>query len=188
MSENLRRYHSALYAMNGVVVRVDPGRWDDASMCDDWTCREVLGHVIWNTQATVAALGIGERPPEQPEADVPGDDPAATWRSAMLAVLEAVDQQGALSTVVPGPFGEQPLDERLRIATADVFTHTWDIATGLGMTHGLDEGLAEIIHEGLAGAGDLLRQPGLLGPPTEAPAGASAVERYIAFAGRTVPR
>ena len=173
--------------MNAVVVRVDSDRWDEASMCDEWTCREVLGHVIWTTKSIGAALGVGERPPEQPEAEVAGSDPTSSWSSAMHAALEGVDQRDALATIVSGPFGDQPLDERLRIAAADMFTHTWDIATALDMDHGLDNGLARVIHEGLAGAGDLLRQPGLLGPPREAPPGASAVERYIAFAGRTLP-
>ena len=78
MSENLRRYQEALYGMNAVLVRVDPSRWDEPSKCDEWSCREVLGHVIWHMNEIAARLEQSDPPPEQPEAQVAGDDPVGS--------------------------------------------------------------------------------------------------------------
>ena len=54
MSENLRAYTRALYAMDAVAARVADDQWDAKSPCDEWSAREVLGHVIWGTRAVAA--------------------------------------------------------------------------------------------------------------------------------------
>ena len=184
MSENLRRYHAALYGMNAVVVRVDPARWDDPSKCTDWACREVLGHVIWLTRNLAASAGVGERPPQQPEAEVAGPDPLASWVEARNRVLVALDREGALRRESEGPFGTWTVDQALRLAASDTYTHTWDIAAALEMDAALDPAIAAEILPGLQAAGDGLRAPGLMGPEVVLEEGADIVSRYLAYSGR----
>lgn len=184
MSENLRLYHAGLYSMNAVVVRVDPSRWDEPSKCDEWTCREVLGHAIWHTRAVAAAAGNGEPPAEQPEAEVAGDDPLSSWIDARDRALVGLDQPGALQREVDGPFGNMPLDERLRLAASDIYTHSWDIGAAVGVDPALDPAVAAAILPGFQAVGDGLRRPGLLGAEVEVGPDASIVDRYLAFCGR----
>lgn len=184
MSENLRLYHAALYSMNAVVVRADPTRWDTQSKCADWTCREVLGHAIWHTRAVAAATGNGEPPAEQPEAEVAGDDPVASWVDARDRALVGLDQPGVIRAEVPGPFGPMTLDDRLRISASDLYAHSWDIGAAIGVDPALDPALAEALLPGLMMAGDVLRRPGLLGPEISLDPGAPVVERYLAYSGR----
>ena len=64
MSENLRLYHGAVYGLDGVARRMSAEDWDKPSKCDEWTCREVIGHVTWLTRRLAAAVGSGEALPE----------------------------------------------------------------------------------------------------------------------------
>lgn len=184
MSDNLRCYHAALYGMNAVVVRVDPTRWDEPSKCEDWTCREVLGHVIWHTRRLAASASGSAAPPGQPEVEVAGSDPLASWVGARDAVLEALDREGALSRESQGPFGPWRVDDALRLTASDIYTHTWDIAAALGMAAALDPAIAEEVLPGLQAAGDGLRAPGLMGPEVILDADYDVVSRYLAYSGR----
>ena len=184
MSENLRLYQAAVYSMNAVVVRVDPARWDEPSKCADWTCREVLGHSIWHTRSLSAAAGNGDQPIEQPEAEVAGADPLASWIAARDAVLVGLDQPGIINAEVPGPFGVMRLDDRLRISASDLYTHSWDIGAAVGVDPALDPAVAEAILPGLMAAGEVLRQPGLMGSEIEIEGDASVIDRFLAYCGR----
>ncbi len=184
MSENLRNYTKAAYTLDAVVRRVPDDAWDRQSPCEDWTAREVLGHVIWGTRNLVALASGGERPPEQAEADVAGAHPGATWRSACDDAMAALDQPGALQRVGPGPFGEMAVDGFLGFIPSDLLAHAWDIATAAGIDAHLPADLCERGAAGLAAAGDLLRGPGLMAAPVEVPADADAATRFIALSGR----
>ena len=184
MSENLRHYHRATFGLNAVVARVDPERWDEPSKCADWSCREVLGHVIWLTRSLAAQLGVGEALPETPEAEVAGPDPAATWDAAFGRALIALDQDGVLQREIPGPFGPMTTDDRIRITALDNYTHTWDIAAALGMDPALDPHVAEALLPGLREAGPGLRAPGLLGPAIDIDSDAGVIDQLLAFSGR----
>ena len=61
MSENLRRYTRAVYAMDAVVNRVDPQTWANPSPCDAWCAKEVLGHAI-GVVDLVGSLAEGTEP------------------------------------------------------------------------------------------------------------------------------
>ncbi len=186
MSTNLRNYTKAAYALDAVVQRVDASQWDNPSPCEEWSAREVLGHVIWHTNRLAAACNGADQPAEQAEAEVAGDDPRATWSAARDSLLTALDSQGALQVPVEGPFGPSTVDASLVLSTFDAMTHAWDIAKATGQTPVIPSELAESAYEMIAAAGDAVRGPGILGPAIEAPAGANIVDRYMALAGRQV--
>ena len=185
MSENLRNYTRSVYSLDAVVRRVPEDAWDNQSPCTEWTAREVLGHVIWGMNRVAAGVGAGEEPIEAPEAEVAGDDPVATWDEASRRVLEGLDHQGVLQLVRETPFGEMPVDGLLGFVYSDVLMHTWDIATAVGIEHGIADDLADRAHDLLAGAGDGIRGPGMMDPAVEPPAEADAAGRMAAMGGRT---
>jgi uncharacterized protein (TIGR03086 family) len=184
MSENLRLYQAALYGMNAVVVRVDPARWDEPSKCAEWTCREVIGHAIWHTRSIAAALGQGDAPPEQPEAEAAGDDPVARWVEARDRVLLGLDQPDAIQREIEGAFGPMTVDARLQLAASDIYTHSWDIGSAVGVDPALDPSIAAAILPRLLAYGDGLRRPGLMGPEIDADDNDSVVDRFLAYCGR----
>lgn len=184
MSENLRLYHAAVYSMNAVMVRIDPTGWDKPSKCADWTCREVIGHSIWHTRSIAAATGRGEQPGEQPEAEVAGPDPLASWIDARDRALAGLDQPGIINAEVTGPFGPMRLDDRLRLSASDLYTHSWDIGSAIGVDPKLDPAVAAALLPGLMALGDGLRSPGLMGSEVVVSDEAPITDRFLAYCGR----
>src|SRR5678815_1363785 len=102
VTENLRWYTKAIYGMDHVVRLAPAGAWDNASPCEGWTARHVIGHVI-AVQRAHEALVEGRRRPMNVMVDTDahaGDDPARTWADARDAVLAALDRPGVLRRVV----------------------------------------------------------------------------------------
>lgn len=184
MSQNLRNFVKAAYAFDAVVRRVPHGAWDRQSPCEEWTARQVAGHVIWGMRNVGALASGGASPPEQPEAEIAGDDPATTWREACDTTMAALDRPGALARIGNGPFGEMTVDGFLGFYPSDLLAHAWDIATAAGLDARLPIDLCERGARGLAAAGDALRRPGLMGPAIEVDDDADATTRFIALSGR----
>ena len=184
MSTNLQNYTKAAYTLDAVVQRVATDQWDNQSPCEEWSARQVLGHVIWHAQQVTAKCNGTEGPAEQAEADVAGIDPIASWNAALGGVLAALDQSGALQIATNGPFGESTMDADLVLPTMDILTHAWDIATATEQNPAIPEDMAQSAHDLIAGAGDFVRRPGIFGPALEAPADADIVTRFLALAGR----
>ena len=184
MSENLRNYTKAVYAMDAVVQRAPSESWNNPSPCSEWTAREVLGHCIWHAKRIANAANGGDPPAEQAEADVAGPDPTQSWAEARDGVLAALDQPGVLAQVSSGPFGEQSLDSALALSAADLTTHAWDIAKATDQPAIIPEDLAQSAYEGMKAAGDMLRRPGLLDAEVDVPNDADIVSKFVAMAGR----
>ena len=186
MSENLRMFTKALYTLRAVADRVPADAWDNQSCCSDWTAREVAGHASWVIQAIGAGASGGERPAEQPEAEVAGADPAATIRRSVDGTLEALDHQGVLQKIGPTPFGEMPLDDFIGGVWVDPLTHAWDIADATGVDAGIDDETAARAAAVLEVVGPMIRSAGGFGPRIEG--GETAIDRMLGEAGRASVR
>lgn len=176
MSENLRGYLAALYGFDAVVRRMPDDGWDQPSKCAEWTCRDVVGHVIGTAEWLASTVDA--------DAADASDDPVASWPTVRNTVVRALDTQGALAVAVETPFGEMSVDDVLRIGASDLYTHTWDIGAAAGVDPALDPGLAEWLLPGLIEAGDALRGPEMLGPEVAVAADAGPVDRYLGVSGR----
>ncbi len=183
MSENLRTYTKAIYAMDAVVQRVPDSVWDQQSPCEKWSAKEVLGHFVRTTHSLTAAATGGTFPGDRSEADVAGADPRATWAESRDALLSALDHPGAIYKNFNGPFGPGTIDSFLSIHGVDCLLHTWDIAKTAGIDAHLPVDLAVAAAAGLATFGDGIRGPGLFGPAVEVDSD-DPVDRLVAFAGR----
>lgn len=186
MSENLRTYLRGVYVFDAVARRVPADAWDHPSPCEEWTAKEVLGHVVWGVTNVASGASGGPAPAATPEAETAGDDPLGAWERALSAVTAALDTQGALQREMDSPFGRLPIDAGLSIFVNDLTLHAWDLARAAGIHHGIPDELAERALSGIAGAGDAIRRPGIFGPEQSAPDGADIVERMAAMAGRSV--
>ncbi|WP_040496292.1 TIGR03086 family metal-binding protein [Ilumatobacter nonamiensis] len=184
MSANLQKFTRAVHILRNVAVRVPGDAWDNPSCCSGWSAREVAGHTSWVLQNITATTGFGDAPIEQPEAEVAGPDPAATICRSVDACLAALDHPGTLDTVAATPFGEMPIDNFIGTVWIDPLTHAWDIADAAGIAPGIDEATASEAQANLEPVSDMVRGAGIFGPETT-PAGPSAVDQFVAFAGRT---
>jgi uncharacterized protein (TIGR03086 family) len=185
MSENLRSYTKAIYTMDAVVQRVPDSVWDQQSPCEEWSARQVLGHLIWGAQRIAAAASGDSTADQRSEAEVAGSDPKEAWAKTRDSLLASLDHEGALAKEFNGPFGPGTVDSFLAIHAGDCLLHTWDIARTAGIDAHLPPDMAAAFADGLASMGDAIRAPRLFGPAVEVDPSADPVSRLVAIAGRT---
>ncbi len=160
-----------------VLAGVPADQLDAPTPCSEWTVREVIMHVV-SGNSRVA----GESHPDP--TDLAGFTEAHS-RSAAAAESFFQDPEVA-ERIFEMPFGRIPGSVLLRVRTADVFTHGWDLAAATGQPTDLAPQLAG---ELLAFSKQLIR-PELRGPgrafAAEQVCGddATPADRLAAFLGR----
>lgn len=158
------------------VAAVDD--WSSPTPVADWTAADIVYHLVdWSTEFLCAG-GV------QFEA-ASHTRPAADWARHCAAVQHLLDGPESAAPFTHPFAGSHRLADAIdRFYTADVFQHTWDLATACGRKSGLDAQFAEHLLTGMAEIDELLRSSGQYGPAVRVPDGADAVTRLAGFIGR----
>ena len=104
----------------------------------------------------------------------PDDDPVARWSLTVPAIRSAVEMASS----------EVDLDSLLPALTAEVLTHTWDVAKAIGVDPDLDTELCEVSYDFMRANEEQVRSSGLFGAAVSRPNDTDAVTQFIAFLGR----
>ena len=187
MHSALQRYLRELDQVTQVVEGTPADRWDAPTPCPDWSARQLLGHLVDGQRQVVAlATGNGPRPPVTDPAALGrllGPDPRDGWRRAHADTTAALAQVPP-GSLVPTPFGEQPVEQVVGLALIEPLVHGWDLAVATGQDVVLDpEAVAATLPTVLV-LGDGLAATGMYRPARPAPGGASDAERLLAALGR----
>jgi uncharacterized protein (TIGR03086 family) len=173
-----------------LVDTVTPDQLGLPTPCSEWTVRDLINHITGGSTLFAVSAEQGSVPDDEMGrlmgGDNLGDDYRGAFHAATDRALAAFRQPGVLEKVVTLPFGEMPAGVALDIAIYDVTTHAVDLARATGQTVGDTELLEAALQVGKQMDGPQLRQPGVFGPEQPAPSGASAADRLLAFAGRTI--
>ncbi|MGW5521099.1 maleylpyruvate isomerase family mycothiol-dependent enzyme [Gordonia sp. NPDC003950] len=162
---------------NVVVAVLD---WDAPTPVAEWTARDVVAHLVEWFPGFLAGGGI-----TLPPTPHPADRPVAAWRAHAAAVQDLLDGPSARQTFSHPMVGRFPLADAIdTFYTADVFMHTWDLATAVGITPDLDARFAEHLLDGMVGMEDILRSSGQYGPAVPVDPDADPVTRLVGFIGR----
>ena len=164
-----------------IVDAVRSDQWDDPTPVAGWRARDVVGHLIGWFPALVHDLHVAL--PAGPPAET---EPVAAWRVFARGVISLLEDPTAAALVPTNRnFGGVPLDQAVaRFFTADVFHHTWDLATATGQVPALDPVRCESMLAGMEPIDQLLRDSGQYGPRVEVPRDCDAETRLVAFLGR----
>ena len=169
--------------LQGLVHDTTTDQLDLPTPCEGWKVRDLFEHLIGGG-TTFAAVVRGDEPPTDV---LPVDDAimTATVSAALADVDEAFRLPGALERSVVTPFGEMPGDAFARLLAFDALMHTWDLATATGREVDVPEEVVSEV-EGFVRAAlqPEMRGPGTFAAEVEPRAGASALERLVAFSGR----
>jgi uncharacterized protein (TIGR03086 family) len=173
-----------------VVAGVTDSQMNNPSPCAGWTVRDVLNHITGGATMFAISAEQGSVPDDVigklMGGDNLGDDAKAAWTVASTRALAAFGEPGVLDKVVTLPFGDMPASAALSIAVFDVLTHAVDIASSTGQTVADVDLVETALAMGHQMVGPELRQPGVFDPEQPIAADASATDRLLAFAGRTI--
>ena len=180
MTEISDRYERLATLFGGRVDAVPSGdpRWEQQSPCSDWKAIDVVRHVV-DSHRTF--FGLAEHDVPEP-AD---DDPIAAWPPTRDAMLAALQDPKVAEREYTGQMGTAIWQDSVdRFIGGDLLVHSWDLARALGVDDSLPDDEVARVQAALEPLGDAMRQPGAFGPEVDAPAGASAQDRLVAFLGR----
>jgi uncharacterized protein (TIGR03086 family) len=173
-----------------VIDAVEPSQLDNATLCTEWTVRDVINHVVGGATMFAECVEQGSVPDDRlgqlMGGDNLGDDYKGAYHAASDRARAAFSGEGALEKMVKLPFGEMPAGVALNIAVMDVMTHALDVAKATGQTVDDDELLVTALTIGRQLITDDFRQPGVFDAEQPAPPNASAADQLLAFAGRRV--
>jgi uncharacterized protein (TIGR03086 family) len=182
MSDLLDRYRHLADGFTARVEAVPEEAWDNASPCDEWQARDIVGHVAGLSKHFIAVIN-GEEPP----APAPIGDPVSAWAEARAGVEAVLADPDRAGRIVETPMGEMPFEVVMgQFGCMDLLIHTWDLARATGGDERIDADAAARAYEALKPMDDMLRGPGLFKPAVEAPAGADTQVQLLSFLGRQV--
>jgi len=180
MSEISERYARLADAFADKVAAVPDDRWSAPTPCENWTARDLVGHVV-AAQGMFLGL-VGRSLGDIPSVD---DDPLAAWNAARAVVLHDLEDPERARAEFDGFMGRTTFEAAVdRFLAFDLVGHGWDLARAVGLDEQIaPDDLARV--RGQAEAfGDALRSPQAFGPEVEAPAGADEQVKLLAFLGR----
>lgn len=188
IADTMENYRRAQDGFDAVLAAVPAERWEAPSACPEWTVRDVAGHVIWG-QRQMRAWATGEEYTEQAgapgaphPAEMAGDDPVLTWRTAREASVATLTEEALGRTTSIVGLGTVPLAAMVTLLITDSVAHTWDIGYPLGIDVRLDPALVAVAFDWARA--NVVRRPGFFGPELTPPADADEQCRMLAFLGR----
>jgi uncharacterized protein (TIGR03086 family) len=181
MSDIAERYARITDQFTERVRAVPADGWNNPSPCEDWTARDVVGHLTEWIPAFFGSAGV-----EFPAVPSVQDDPVGAWVTVQATIANALADPELAGTQVETPFSTQSFAETVdMIVTGDVFTHTWDLSRATGQSETLDpEQLQRMIIGVAAMPEEALRADGMFGPKVDVRDDADDQTRFLAYLGR----
>ncbi|MGI8625049.1 MAG: TIGR03086 family metal-binding protein [Geodermatophilaceae bacterium] len=160
MNEIAERYRQRADAFEHKIAAVRPEQWSNQSPCQDWTARDVVGHIVGMHAVMLRPL---DRPPSP--APTVQDDPLAAFRSARADIEAVLDNPDLAATQVDTPMGAMTAESNIDgVVSEDMVIHGWDLARATDQDDTIDPYELERMWPGVQMIGPELRTPGAFGP------------------------
>jgi uncharacterized protein (TIGR03086 family) len=180
MTEISQRYARLADAFAAKIAAVPDDRWSSPTPCENWTAREVVGHVV-SSQGIFLGL-VGRSIGNLPSVD---DDPLAAWDAARAVVQRDLEDPEKAATEFEGMLGKQTFEGAVdRFLCFDLVVHGWDLAHATGLDERIAPDDVAQVQAQAEAFGDAMRNPQAFGAAVDPPPGADAQARLLAFLGR----
>ena len=187
MDVDLPEAHArALDATARIVAGVRDDQWAIESVCDGWSVRELVNHIVTGNWWVPELMGghtieeVGDRLDD----DVLGDDPSAEYAASAEASAAAFRAPGAMDAPALVSYGPVPGSVYCGHRFIDVLVHGWDVAASTGQDTTLDAELVDACWAVVEPQLEMLVDSGAFGTDHEIPDGASPQTRLLAALGR----
>lgn len=178
-------YERAKRLVTDVVHDVPAGAWAGRTLCQDWTVRDLVGHLV-DGQWLLCRLADGQGWQTSTEpGQLAGAGPVASWDAAARATAARLDRD-ALAEVVETPAGSVVLGEFLeQRVSVELLVHAWDLAEASNVPLVVDPGLVQRVSERIRPYGDAIRGPRRYGPRLTT-SSTDPLDQLVAYLGRDV--
>ena len=174
------RYRRLAAALTTRIENVPDDAWSNQSPCEEWTARDLLGHIV-SVHGRFQSL-VGRGVVDHPPIDV---DPVGAWvavRDQMQADLEdptKVDEE------YDGRLGRSTWGASVDgFVCFDLVVHGWDLARATGQDETMDPRDVERVQAQVDGMAEVMRSNGVIAEPVEPGEDASDQDRLLAALGR----
>jgi len=187
MDVDLPEVHArALDATHRLVAGVGPDQWSDTSVCEDWSVRELVNHVVTGNYWAYE-LGAGKTIDEvgdRLDGDVLGTDPVRAYDDSALVAAAVFREPGAMERPCAVSYGPVPGSVYCGHRFLDVLVHGWDVAKSTGRSTALDPELVAACWTVIEPELDQLTASGAFGTPVSVPDDADLQTKLLAVLGR----
>lgn len=175
-----------LPTLSALVDRLEPSQLSAPTPCGKFDVHDVLDHMIV-LGGSFAYWFRGEQAPQVMAPAVYGRVPADEFRASMDDLFDAVTSPGAMERPITAPMGVMSGEAFARFVAFDGLVHGWDIASSTGLHYDVPSGVVAAVDEFAREAlTEAMRDGDTFKPATTPGAGASRLERLVAFSGRAV--
>lgn len=180
MSDIADRYRSLADSFERRIREVQPDQWSNQSPCEEWTARDLVGHVVGVHGMMLGWIDRSLSPAASAE-----DDPLAAFQAARRDMQTVLDDPELAIKEYDGYLGRTTISATVdRFLAFDLVIHGWDLARATGQDEHLDQAEVERVWADVRELGDNLRQPGVCGPAVELGGDATSQDRLLAHLGR----
>jgi uncharacterized protein (TIGR03086 family) len=187
MDVDLPEVHAhSLDATRRTIAGVGPDQWERISVCEDWTVRELVNHVVTGNYWAFELAGgrTIEEVGTALDGDVLGTDPLRTYDDSAIVAAAIFREPGALDRPCAVSYGPVPGSVYCGHRFIDVLVHGWDVAASTGQDTTLDPGLVAACWAVVEPQLDELAGSGAFGSRTTLPDDADPQTRLLAALGR----
>jgi uncharacterized protein (TIGR03086 family) len=172
--------------VDGVMAAIGEEHRDAPTPCPEFTVDLLVAHIV---DGLVWYGGLPAGGPADPR-EVHGPDLREVgYHAAFRAARDTVRRNWTpqhLAEVFPMPGGEATGEGVTEYEIVEVLGHGWDLATATGQPVTVAPELAETALRIAQGLDDeTLRAPGMMASPVPAGPEAPAIDRFVAYLGRT---
>src|SRR5699024_5282428 len=174
------RYRRLRNAFAAKAECVPPRRWEHPSPCEQWTSRDVVGHIVEPQQMFEGLVGRTLQP-----GPALADDPAGAFWAATDQVQAHLDDPEAAAAEFDGAFGRTTFADAVeQFLCFDLVVHGWDLSRATGLDERIDPVDVSSVRARAEELGDMLRSPNVCGPEVPIPADSTDQDKLLAFLGR----
>lgn len=158
----------------------------DPTPCSEWNVQQVMEHVVGATDFFADVAELGSSPEGRNWPEYSPEDLVPAFRRHAERLLAAFGGDGAMGRSMLLPSGQTTGQAAIQVAIAELFIHSWDLATATHQPFGEGDVAEALLASGYmdicAQVRDDPSAPFAAAVPI--PRGASAVDRLAAFLGR----
>jgi uncharacterized protein (TIGR03086 family) len=166
-----------LAAIQPVMRALTTGDRDRPTPCADFTCHDLVEHLIWSLARLGALAGASVADPQE----------GGVENRISVTAAQAIDgwRSRGLDGTVPGPSGgEMPASFAASILPLELALHGWDLAQSTDQPLRLSDEVVAYLRELAEMVVPVARPGGSYGPEVTPAPDASALDSLAAYAGR----